>query len=72
VHGTTDAWPFEDEYFYFVHSYYADLGPSTAATSEYGESFSAVLRKDNFLATQFHPEKSADAGYGVLSYFLEL
>jgi glutamine amidotransferase len=72
VHGQTDAWPFDDEYFYFVHSYYAEIGPSTIAVSDYGEPFSAVLRKDNFLASQFHPEKSADAGYRLLSYFLDL
>lgn len=66
------GWPFGDDYYYFVHSYYADIGPSTVAVSDYGESFSAALRKDNFLATQFHPEKSADAGYRVLSYFLDL
>jgi len=66
------AWPFVDDYYYFVHSYYAEIGPSTVAVSEYGEPFSAALRKDNFLATQFHPEKSADAGYRILSYFLDL
>jgi glutamine amidotransferase len=65
-------WPFDEDYYYFVHSYYAEVGPSTVAVSDYGETFSAVLRKGNFLATQFHPEKSADAGYGILTYFLNL
>lgn len=73
VSGQKDrAWPFHDDYYYFVHSYYAEVGPSTVACSDYGEPFSAALKSGNFLATQFHPEKSADAGYRVLSYFLSL
>ena len=73
VHRQADSdWPFDDNYYYFVHSYYAEIGPSTAAVSDYGEPFSAALRKGNFLATQFHPEKSADAGYQILTYFLNL
>lgn len=69
---STEKWPFAEAYYYFVHSYYAEIGPSTVAVSDYGEKFSAALRRRNFLATQFHPEKSADAGYQVLSYFLNL
>lgn len=61
----------EGQYAYFVHSYYAEAGPYTAATTPYGgQAFSSVLRKDNFFATQFHPEKSGSAGEQVLRDFL--
>lgn len=58
--------------FYFVHSYYAELCPQTAASCDYIVPFSAAMQKDNFYATQFHPEKSADAGEKVLFNFLSL
>lgn len=57
---------------YFVHSYYADLSENTTAVCEYIVPFSASLEKDNFYATQFHPEKSADIGEKILKNFLEL
>ncbi|PQL95436.1 imidazole glycerol phosphate synthase subunit HisH [Apibacter adventoris] len=57
---------------YFVHSYYADLCESTSATCNYILPFSAALHKDNFYATQFHPEKSADVGEKILKSFIEL
>jgi glutamine amidotransferase len=59
-------------YFYFVHSYYAETAPQTTATAEYGIPFSAVMERDNFFATQFHPEKSGPAGEKVLHNFLTL
>jgi glutamine amidotransferase len=62
----------ENEYVYFVHSYYVEVGPDTAATANYIHSFSASLQKDNFFATQFHPEKSSKAGEKILKNFLEL
>ena len=58
-------------YFYFVHSYYAETGEETRATTTYGIPFSAVMEKDNFFATQFHPEKSGKVGEEVLRNFLE-
>jgi len=61
-----------DEYMYFVHSYYAPVGPDTAAVADYGVEFSAALEKDNFFATQFHPEKSGMAGEQILRNFLAL
>lgn len=61
----------EDD-FYFVHSFYAEPCESTTATCTYILPFSAVLEKDNFYATQFHPEKSADAGGKILKNFLDL
>jgi imidazole glycerol-phosphate synthase subunit HisH len=57
---------------YFVHSYYVPVNPYTAAITEYTVPFSAALKKDNFYAVQFHPEKSAEAGERVLKSFLTL
>ena len=57
---------------YFVHSYYAELAEETTAQCNYIFPFSAALQKDNFYATQFHPEKSADVGEQILKNFLEL
>ncbi len=61
-----------DDNFYFVHSYYAEITDDTAAVCEYILPFSAAMQKDNFYATQFHPEKSADVGERILKNFLEL
>ena len=47
----------DNDWFYFVHSYYVETGDYTTATANYGGEFSACLRKDNFHAAQFHPEK---------------
>jgi len=58
--------------FYFVHSYYAEVCRETKAICDYIVSFSALLEKDNFYATQFHPEKSAGPGEAILKNFLEL
>lgn len=62
----------ENNYVYFVHSFYAGLGEHTAATCNYIVPFSAALQKDNFYATQFHPEKSGPAGAAILQNFLNL
>lgn len=62
----------ENEYVYFVHSYYAALGEHTAATTDYIVPFSSALQRDNFYATQFHPEKSGDVGSRILKNFLSL
>lgn len=62
----------ENRYAYFVHSYYAATGPDTIASCNYGVIFSAALHKDNFYATQFHPEKSGKPGYQLLKNFMEL
>ena len=60
----------ENKHVYFVHSYYVEKGPYTTATCNYIQPFSAALKKDNFFATQFHPEKSGDVGEAVLKQFL--
>lgn len=57
---------------YFVHSYYADICQETIAVTDYILPFSAALQKNNFYATQFHPEKSAQTGLQVLKNFLSL
>lgn len=57
---------------YFVHSYYAETSNETIATCNYILPFSAAMQKDNFYATQFHPEKSAGVGERILKNFLEL
>ncbi len=63
----------ENNDLYYVHSYYADVCEDTSATSIYETlTFSAALQKDNFYATQFHPEKSATIGNQILKNFLEL
>lgn len=61
----------EDD-FYYVHSYYAELGSQTTAKCEYILPFSAALQRGNFHAVQFHPEKSADVGQQLIKNFLEL
>lgn len=60
----------DGEYFYFVHSYYATVCSYTAAITDYINPFSSVLERDNFFATQFHPEKSGEAGGKILKTFV--
>lgn len=57
---------------YFVHSYYAELNNHTVAVCDYIVRFSAAIQKDNFYATQFHPEKSSIVGEQILQNFLSL
>lgn len=57
---------------YFVHSYYAEMCEDTIATCSYILPFSAAMQKNNFYATQFHTEKSAEAGELILHNFLSL
>lgn len=60
-----------DQYVYFVHSYYAEIGKNSAAQTTYINNFSSALQKDNFYATQFHPEKSERIGAQILKNFIE-
>lgn len=62
----------DGKYVYYVHSYYVPVNDYTIATTDYIHPFSASLHKDNFYATQFHPEKSGDIGETILKSFLEL
>lgn len=57
---------------YFVHSYYCELSKYTSSVCDYILPFSASLHKDNFFATQFHPEKSGKIGQELLHNFLKL
>ena len=61
-----------DDNFYFVHSYYCEIGKNTTSTCDYILPFSATLQKDNFYGTQFHPEKSGAVGAKILENFLKL
>jgi glutamine amidotransferase len=71
----TDGWidrALDGQYVYFVHSYYVPVNVNTAAISEHILPFSAAMRKNNFYAVQFHPEKSAEAGEKILYSFLNI
>lgn len=59
-------------YYYYVHSFYMELNEFAVARAAYGFEYSAAIRKDNFFAVQFHPERSGIAGEQVLKQFLEL
>ncbi len=62
----------DGKHVYYVHSYYALPCQHTQAVSDYIVPYSAVLHRDNFYATQFHPEKSGDVGEAILRNFLAL
>jgi len=62
--------PLHGAWVYFVHSYAAPLGSWTLASSFHGREFSALVRQKNFYGAQFHPERSAAAGAGLLQRFL--
>ena len=59
--------------FYFVHSYYPapSDGSITAATCEYGVTFTCAVARDNIFAVQFHPEKSQSSGLRLLANFVQ-
>ena len=60
------------EYVYFVHSFYVPVCRWTIATCNYSLPLSAALHRDNFYATQFHPEKSGSVGERILQNFLKV
>ncbi|MFV0545388.1 MAG: imidazole glycerol phosphate synthase subunit HisH [Bacteroides sp.] len=62
----------EGEFVYFVHSFYVPKGQHTIAETDYIHPFTAAIHKDNFYATQFHPEKSGKVGEHILHNFLSL
>lgn len=59
------------EWFYFVHSYAAEHGEATIGSTTYGHDFSAAVAAENVFATQFHPEKSADAGLQIYENYVK-
>lgn len=63
-----------DDFFYFVHSYYVQCADNTDVwmTSRYESEFVSAVKKGNIFGTQFHPEKSHDAGYNLLKKFIDL
>ena len=60
----------ESKFMYYVHSYYAELGEHTLATTSYIHDFTAILHRDNYWAIQAHPEKSSTLGEQLLENFL--
>lgn len=60
----------EGDYVYYVHSFHVSICSYTIAQTDYDGSYSAALHKDNFWATQFHPEKSGPVGEQILRNFL--
>ena len=62
----------EESYVYYVHSYRVPVCANTIAETDYCGAYSAALHRDNFYATQFHPEKSGSVGEQILKNFLSL
>ena len=63
----------EDDYVYFVHSYYAaECDESVIAVTEYGAELTAAVANGNVYGCQFHPEKSGEVGMNILKAFMEL
>ena len=63
----------EDDYVYFVHSYYAaECDESVIAVTEYGADLTAAVSNGNVYGCQFHPEKSGEVGMKILKAFMEL
>ena len=60
------------EFVYFIHSFYVPTCDWTIATTNYIQPYSSALHKDNFYATQFHPEKSGRVGERILKNFIEI
>lgn len=63
----------DESYFYFVHSYYVEPAnvEDAVGLTEYGASFTSAVARGNIFATQFHPEKSADAGLRLYRNFVD-
>jgi len=61
-----------EEYVYYVHSYYVEVGEHTIAKTNYILPFSASIHKNNIYACQFHPEKSGSIGETILKNFIAL
>lgn len=61
----------QDDYFYYVHSYALPESECTIATATHTKAFAAMVARNNFVAAQFHPERSSRAGSRILQNFLE-
>jgi len=62
----------DGSYFYFLHSYALPVSSYTIATADHANTFSAISCRDNFVAAQFHPERSSAAGSKLLANFVGL
>ncbi|TDJ44465.1 MAG: imidazole glycerol phosphate synthase subunit HisH [Gammaproteobacteria bacterium] len=62
----------DDAYFYFVHSYAVGVTANSIACADYGKAFTAITHNNNFMGTQFHPERSGQHGARLLQNFLQL
>ena len=63
---------FDEEFFYFAHSYYLPANDFSTSITEYGVKISSSIEHNNFYGVQFHPEKSAGAGLKLIRNFIEL
>ncbi len=61
----------DDAYFYFIHSYAVDTVAATMGSTSYGRNFTSVVQMENFMGTQFHPERSGKHGAQLLQNFLQ-
>jgi glutamine amidotransferase len=68
-HAYTAGLP-DNAYFYFVHSFAPDPGPTTVGATDHGRTFAAAIADGNVFATQFHPEKSGEAGLALYEAFV--
>lgn len=57
-------------WFYFVHSFAPEVGGATVGVGEHGRPFAAAVARNNVFATQFHPEKSGQAGLELYANFV--
>ncbi len=62
----------DNDYFYFVHSYFVECSQHAISTTSYGVDYSSALQKNNFYAVQFHPEKSGVVGQRLLENFIRI
>jgi len=62
----------EGSYMYYVHSYYIPENDFSIASTDYGITYSGAIKKDNFYACQFHPEKSGAMGEQILKNFINI
>ena len=60
----------ENEFMYFVHTYFVPKSTYTISESSYGLNYSSAINKDNFYGTQFHPEKSGLIGEKIIKNFI--
>ena len=61
----------DGSWFSFVHSFAADVGRSTIGVSEHGRPFAAIVADGNLFATQFHPERSGEAGLQLYEHLVK-